>query len=215
METAAIEAFIELVTKLNEATFKPFFRRLFDWAFSSSKDESSSCKPATDRLVNVAGNESRQITFSIAMTALLDMFKVRIHRASAYLILISNKQNLIVPYMSMTLESVTETLQRFISGQCKNHILWIALIRMLQSSLNVDEGRKYKLSVQLLSALTWRQCFGEMIVWSASRKLSQNRSRPVLGCELTTANHCFPRAWLPLHIPSIEKNCSSRSISTF
>ncbi|KAG9044794.1 snoRNA-binding rRNA-processing protein utp10 [Tulasnella sp. UAMH 9824] len=105
VETAAIEAFLELVTKLNEATFKPFFRRLFDWAFSPT------------------GNESRQVTFSIAMTALLDMFK-----------------NLIVPYMSMTLESVTEALQRFISGQCGNHILWTALIRMLQSSLNVDEG---------------------------------------------------------------------------
>ncbi|KIO16257.1 hypothetical protein M407DRAFT_247031 [Tulasnella calospora MUT 4182] len=42
--------------------------------------------------------------------------------------------------MSMTLESVMDTLQRFISGQCGNHTLWIALIRMLQSSLDVDEG---------------------------------------------------------------------------
>ncbi|KAF5351360.1 hypothetical protein D9758_008074 [Tetrapyrgos nigripes] len=34
-ETRAIDAFVELVVKLNEATFRPIFRRLHDWAFVS------------------------------------------------------------------------------------------------------------------------------------------------------------------------------------
>ena len=32
-ETRVIAAFKELVVKLNEAAFKPLFRRLYDWAF--------------------------------------------------------------------------------------------------------------------------------------------------------------------------------------
>jgi hypothetical protein len=32
-EEHVIYAFIEMVVKLNEATFRPLFRKLFDWAF--------------------------------------------------------------------------------------------------------------------------------------------------------------------------------------
>jgi len=32
-EARVVSAFVELVVKLNEATFKPLFRRLHDWAF--------------------------------------------------------------------------------------------------------------------------------------------------------------------------------------
>ncbi|KAG8977771.1 snoRNA-binding rRNA-processing protein utp10 [Tulasnella sp. 427] len=42
--------------------------------------------------------------------------------------------------MAMTLDSVTESLQRFVTGQCDNQRLWVALVKMLQTSLNVDEG---------------------------------------------------------------------------
>ena len=41
-ETRVITAFKELVVKLNEAAFKPLFRRLYDWAFV----EKSSSFPA-------------------------------------------------------------------------------------------------------------------------------------------------------------------------
>jgi U3 small nucleolar RNA-associated protein 10 len=34
-EAQAISAFLELVVKLNEATFRPIFRRLYDWAFAN------------------------------------------------------------------------------------------------------------------------------------------------------------------------------------
>lgn len=30
-----ISAFLELVVKLNETTFRPLFRKMFDWAFVS------------------------------------------------------------------------------------------------------------------------------------------------------------------------------------
>jgi U3 small nucleolar RNA-associated protein 10 len=33
-EARAISAFLELVVKLNEAAFRPLFRRLYDWAFA-------------------------------------------------------------------------------------------------------------------------------------------------------------------------------------
>lgn len=34
-ETRVISAFKELVVKLNEAAFRPLFRRLYDWAFTT------------------------------------------------------------------------------------------------------------------------------------------------------------------------------------
>lgn len=37
-----IATFLELVVKINEAIFKPLFRRLFDWAFASDAGESPS-----------------------------------------------------------------------------------------------------------------------------------------------------------------------------
>jgi U3 small nucleolar RNA-associated protein 10 len=33
LELQATSAFLDLVVKLNEAAFRPFFRRLYDWAF--------------------------------------------------------------------------------------------------------------------------------------------------------------------------------------
>lgn len=38
MEESAIGSFLELVTKLNEATFKPLFTRLYDWAVIDLSD---------------------------------------------------------------------------------------------------------------------------------------------------------------------------------
>ncbi|KAJ7079966.1 hypothetical protein B0H15DRAFT_1025307 [Mycena belliarum] len=57
-EDQAISAFIELVIKLNEASFRPLFRKLYDWAFA---DESSDIK--------------RKITFCNIYSSLLDFFK--------------------------------------------------------------------------------------------------------------------------------------------
>jgi hypothetical protein len=35
MESAVVGAFVEFVTKLNDTAFRPLFRKLFDWAFTS------------------------------------------------------------------------------------------------------------------------------------------------------------------------------------
>ncbi|KAG5644278.1 hypothetical protein DXG03_008763 [Asterophora parasitica] len=53
-----ILAFQELVVKLNEAAFRPLFRRLYDWAFASTPD-----------------TPGRKITFCHIYVALLDFFK--------------------------------------------------------------------------------------------------------------------------------------------
>jgi U3 small nucleolar RNA-associated protein 10 len=34
VEGAVVAAFVELVAKLNDAAFRPLFRKLFDWAFA-------------------------------------------------------------------------------------------------------------------------------------------------------------------------------------
>lgn len=36
VEDDSISTFVELVVKLNEVSFKPLFRKLFDWAFAAS-----------------------------------------------------------------------------------------------------------------------------------------------------------------------------------
>ncbi|KAF9034474.1 hypothetical protein BDZ89DRAFT_1158021 [Hymenopellis radicata] len=56
-KAAIVSAFTELIVNLNEATFRPLFRRLYDWAF-----------------VGGSGIE-RRITFCHVFSALLDYFK--------------------------------------------------------------------------------------------------------------------------------------------
>lgn len=59
IEPAAISTFLELVVKINEATFKPLFRKLFDWAFTID-----------DSMAN-----ARKLVFCHIYSALLDYFK--------------------------------------------------------------------------------------------------------------------------------------------
>ncbi|EIN05935.1 hypothetical protein PUNSTDRAFT_137420 [Punctularia strigosozonata HHB-11173 SS5] len=56
-EHRAIEAFVELTSKLNDISFKPLFRRLYDWSFTNS---------------NLS---ARQVTFCRTFMALLEYFK--------------------------------------------------------------------------------------------------------------------------------------------
>ncbi|KAF4568223.1 snoRNA-binding rRNA-processing protein utp10 [Pleurotus pulmonarius] len=57
-ETSVISTFLELVIKLNDATFRPLFRKLYDWGFTDDP-----------------GDMSRRITFLHTYVALLDYFK--------------------------------------------------------------------------------------------------------------------------------------------
>ncbi|KAL1745319.1 armadillo-type protein [Schizophyllum fasciatum] len=58
LESALVAAFIEMVVKLNEAAFRPIFRKLYDWAFTGTDD----------------GN-SKRVTFCHLYIALLDYFR--------------------------------------------------------------------------------------------------------------------------------------------
>ncbi|TRM63291.1 hypothetical protein BD626DRAFT_496170 [Schizophyllum amplum] len=58
LEGALVAAFIEMVVKLNEAAFRPVFRKLYDWAFTGTDD----------------GNAKR-VTFCHLYIALLDYFR--------------------------------------------------------------------------------------------------------------------------------------------
>lgn len=69
IEESAIGSFLELVTKLSEASFKPLFTRLYDWAvidLADSKDDHSQ-----KRL-----NERKTVLLHVMM-GLLTKFKVR------------------------------------------------------------------------------------------------------------------------------------------
>ncbi|KAK0447887.1 uncharacterized protein EV420DRAFT_1647628 [Desarmillaria tabescens] len=56
--TPVIPAFLELIVKINENTFRPLFRRLYDWAFVTAPDDAT-----------------RKVTFCHVYSSLLDYFK--------------------------------------------------------------------------------------------------------------------------------------------
>ncbi|KAG7447396.1 uncharacterized protein BT62DRAFT_967377 [Guyanagaster necrorhizus] len=56
--TPVVTAFLELIVKINENTFRPLFRRLYDWAFVTSADD-----------------VARKVTFYHVYSSLLDYFK--------------------------------------------------------------------------------------------------------------------------------------------
>lgn len=62
----SIKAFIELVIKLNETSFKPLYRILFDWAWTPDHEST------------VFSREHRAIAYCQAMGAMQDVLKVPI-----------------------------------------------------------------------------------------------------------------------------------------
>jgi U3 small nucleolar RNA-associated protein 10 len=61
-----IKAFVELVIKLNEASFKPLYRIMFDWAWTA------------DDISTVFSQEHRAIAYCQAMGAIQGLLKVSI-----------------------------------------------------------------------------------------------------------------------------------------
>ncbi|TYJ57970.1 U3 small nucleolar RNA-associated protein 10 [Cryptococcus floricola] len=114
VEESAIGSFLELVTKLNEATFKPLFVRLYDWAVI---DLAEGKTVDLDRL-----NERKIVLFHV-MTGLLNKFK-----------------NLLSPYMATLLPHIHELLPAFSSGANTSLPLWNLLLGTLAKSFEVDEG---------------------------------------------------------------------------
>ncbi|WVN90881.1 uncharacterized protein L203_106124 [Cryptococcus depauperatus CBS 7841] len=114
IEESAIKSFLELVTKLSEATFKPLFIRLYDWAvvdLSESKDINN------ERLI------ARKTVFLHVTIGLLNKFR-----------------SLLSPYMAILLPHVHELLSAFSFGSLNSLPLWTLLLNTLGKSFEVDEG---------------------------------------------------------------------------
>lgn len=112
LERSAIASFLELVTKLSEAGFKPLFGRLYDWA-----------------VVDLTGGVSdahviaRRNVFLRVMDGLLDKFR-----------------NLLTPYMATLMPFVEELLKAYADGEVEDPEQWTLLLGVIAKSMDVDDG---------------------------------------------------------------------------
>ena len=122
---------MEVVTKLNESTFKPLFHRLFDWSFNPSNTNKGeiarkSILIATSLTLLCVGHiVDRRTTFSRLMTSLIKLLK-----------------GLITPYMSLVLDPATDLLKTYESDSKHPSTQWLAIMDMLENSIISDEGGK-------------------------------------------------------------------------
>lgn len=112
VETSSIASFIELVTKLSEASFKPLFVRLYDWAVVDLQ------KPVNDAHVVAR----RTVLFRV-MSGLLDKFR-----------------HLLTGYMGTLLPLVDELLSAYQKREITDAGLWALMLDTLAKSFDVDEG---------------------------------------------------------------------------
>ncbi|WWD20373.1 hypothetical protein CI109_104849 [Kwoniella shandongensis] len=117
IEESAIGSFLELVTKLNEATFKPLFIRLYDWAVIDL---------AEGKAIDDGRLVERKIVLLHVMMGLLVKFK-----------------NLLSPYIATLLPHIQELLPAYASGEIADFALWKLLLEVLGKSFEVDEGAFY------------------------------------------------------------------------
>ncbi|KAK8849743.1 hypothetical protein IAR55_005078 [Kwoniella newhampshirensis] len=117
IEESAIGSFLELVTKLNEATFKPLFIRLYDWAVIDL---------AEGKAIDDGRLVERKIVLLHVMMGLLVKFK-----------------NLLSPYISTLLPHIQELLPAYASGEIKDLPLWTLLLDVVAKSFEVDDGAFY------------------------------------------------------------------------
>lgn len=129
VEESAIGSFLELVTKLNEPTFKPLFIRLYDWAVIDLAEG----KNADDGRLT-----ERKIVLLHVMMGLLTKFK-----------------NLLSPYMGILFPHIQELLPAFASGSVRSEPLWTLLLNVLGKSFEVDSGAFWTdaLEIELLPQL--------------------------------------------------------------
>ena len=124
-EHETISAFLELVVKLNEATFKPFFRKLYDWAFTQESGKKMSPLPSPSKAHTEISHEEerKRAVFCRVYSALLDHFKA-----------------LMTPYMSFMIQAFTDLLESFSKSEDPDPELWSSLIQLLGKSFEVDEA---------------------------------------------------------------------------
>ncbi|KAE9407069.1 hypothetical protein BT96DRAFT_987019 [Gymnopus androsaceus JB14] len=113
--TQTISAFIELVVKLNEPSFRPFFRRLYDWAFAGESNDFCSYDSFTQMRI-------RRSMFCRIYIGLLDYFK-----------------GLMNPYMTMLLPPLVDILNGSADDD-NNKELLSPVLEILGKSLACDDG---------------------------------------------------------------------------
>ncbi|KDN52062.1 hypothetical protein K437DRAFT_244218 [Tilletiaria anomala UBC 951] len=114
-EAACSRAFIQMILKLNENTFRPLFLRLYDWAAVDLVEEGLPLKDARVR--------SRCLTFYCFFTKLQDQLKV-----------------LVASYYAIALDFTLEGLTALADGVIDDRALWAAMMASLAKSAQHDEG---------------------------------------------------------------------------
>ncbi|ORY34663.1 U3 small nucleolar RNA-associated protein 10 [Naematelia encephala] len=159
IEESAIGSFLELVTKLNEATFKPLFIRLYDWAIV----DLSEGKALDDgRLVE------RKIVLLHVLTGLLQKFK-----------------HLLSPYIGILIPHIEELLAAYAEGSISDEPLWTLIMSTLAKSFQVDDGAYWTDALHLkLIPLLIRQLgvfsSSEPLALSLASMAGSTTSEPVL-----------------------------------
>ena len=71
-----VSSFKQLVAKLNEAVFKPIYRRMYDWAYASDTGLSDLQNHISGLSLVSSGDVRKKILFNYLYASLLDYFKV-------------------------------------------------------------------------------------------------------------------------------------------
>lgn len=137
IEAAATRAFVRLVLKLNETTFRPLFSRAVDWAALDLAEDGVS--------VSDAGLIARRIALYKLSNALSDQLK-----------------GLISHYYSMVLDLTIELLDAHRKSELDSAELWSVVIASIDKSAKYDEGtfwnhsRLSKLAPAMIGQLAMR-----------------------------------------------------------
>lgn len=110
------------MVKLNETTFKPLFRKLYDWAFTQEFGTQSTLL-SLKSTETPNKDERKCAVFCRVYTALLDYFKA-----------------LMTPYMSFMTQAFVDLLESFTKSSKPDPELWGSLVQVLGKSFEVDEA---------------------------------------------------------------------------
>jgi U3 small nucleolar RNA-associated protein 10 len=115
LEDSSNRAFLQMVLKLNENSFRPLFLRFYDWAAVDLAEEGSPFKQT--------GIVLRSLTFYRFFNALQDQLKA-----------------LVANYYSTVFEFTLEGLKAFQDGTLVNKSLWSVMQDSLAKNAEYDEG---------------------------------------------------------------------------
>ncbi|KAJ9127600.1 hypothetical protein QFC24_001010 [Naganishia onofrii] len=125
-EDHMLPAFLDLVEKLNEATFKPLFSRLYDWAVISPEESNNA---------SARDLSGRKMSLFRLVEGLLTKFK-----------------SIMAPYIATVFDLSLEILSKP-DAPAQDKELWLAVLQMFTKSFEVDEDlfwneERYKVLVK-------------------------------------------------------------------